>query len=853
MPGTRFMLECHPVLPESLNRLDELANNLLYSWYRGVRGLFFRLDPELWEECGHNPKVFLRHVSQDKIDQAARDSVYIEDYRRVLSSFDTYMSDTRSSPVSQYLESGADLVAYSCAEFGFHESFPIYSGGLGILAGDHCKAASDLCVPFIGIGMLYRQGYFRQQIDGDGNQIALYTPSRFCDLPISPARNSRGEDVIVHVNFPGRKVDLKVWKVQAGHITLHLLDSDLPSNGEEDRKITYKLYGGDHWTRLQQEIVLGIGGIRAKDALGIKPTVWHINEGHSAFQILERCRQLIALHNLDFHTALEAVAGSTVFTTHTPVPAGHDIFDQNLIREYFAYYVKELNIPMDELLALGLSAQSHTGFNMTALALRGSRFHNGVSRIHGNEASRLESYIWPQIPAEENPMRHVTNGVHVLTFLANEWVNRFDLLFGGGWRGQLSNREYWNCIDTIPSHSFWSVRQTLKAKMLETVADRVRRQMRRNGASEAQIRRLTGYLNPQKPDYLTIGFARRFATYKRATLIFANLDRLARLLNDPKRPVVLIFAGKAHPSDQPGQDLIRSIHHLARDPRFEGKIVLVEDYDMALARKLVSGVDVWLNNPEYPKEASGTSGQKAGMNGVINLSVLDGWWDEGFEEGNGWAITPHGEKFSIEFRDREEANELYDLLEQEVIPQYYDRDGHGYSVGWVERCKNSMKTILPKFNSQRMVMDYVRDFYAPASRQFKRLREDGYQGAAQLALWKKSMHQHWQNVSMRLATEPVCSLSPQQRLQLDVAVRLGQLSASDIMLDCIIGKETPDGTFERIAVHSFEYVGELDDNESLFRLDVALETYGQQSYMIRAYPHHDLQSQRFEMGYMLWL
>tara|TARA_R110001592_G_scaffold52649_9_gene161391 strand:+ start:114634 stop:117114 length:2481 start_codon:yes stop_codon:yes gene_type:complete len=826
---------------------------MLYSWDRGIRGLFFRLDPELWETCDHNPKVFLRQVSQKKIERAAADNVYIENYRRVLSSFDTYMQEPHTKNFNGFLSADRDLVAYSCAEFGFHESFPIYSGGLGILAGDHCKAASDLGVPFVAIGILYRQGYFRQQIDGDGNQIAVYTQSRFSDFPIESAKDEFANEIVVKIELPGRDVKLKVWVVKVGHISLYLLDSDIPENSEDDRKITYQLYGGGHEMRLQQEMVLGIAGVRAKKALGLRPTVWHINEGHSAFQIIERCRELIVQYQLEFHTALEIAAACTVFTTHTPVPAGHDVFDHELMRYYFSDYVEQLNITMNEFLSLGQSAQATHGFNMTAFALRGSRFHNGVSRIHGEEASRMESYIWPQIPADENPMRYVTNGVHVLTFLAHEWVNRFDLLFGGGWRSELSNRDYWKRIDTISSHSFWSVRQTLKSTMLEAVAIRVKNQLHRIGECESKIKRLTAFLNPQKPDFFTIGFARRFATYKRATLIFSDPDRLERLLNNPEKPVVLIFAGKAHPSDQPGQDLIRTIHHYSRDPRFEGKIILVEDFDMALARKLVSGVDLWLNNPEYPKEASGTSGEKAGMNGVLNLSVLDGWWGEGFEEGNGWAITPHGPNYSAEFRNREESKEMLDLLEQEIIPLYYDRDGHGYSTEWVQRCKNSMKTILPQFNSQRMVMDYVREFYAPAAKQYLTLKQDDFQSGTVLSIWKKNIHQHWHNVSIRMISEPVKSLIPGERLELDIAIKLGQLSPSDVVVDCLIGKELTTGEFEKQSCHSFQYVGTFGEEESLFRLDTEIDGAGLLSYMIRAFPHHDLQSQRFEMGYMLWL
>lgn len=852
MAGTRFFLECQPHLPPSLTRLEEMANNLLYSWDRELRGLFFRLDPPLWEQCGHNPKVFLRRVSQERLETIANDKVFLEDYRRVLSSFDTYLQESHNPHVLSYLDPEKDLVAYSCAEFGFHESLPLYSGGLGILAGDHCKAASDLCVPFVAIGMLYRQGYFVQRIDGAGNQIATYIPTNFADLPIHPARDPEGNEVHVRVPFPGREVELKVWLAKSGHIDLYLLDCDLEINSEEDRRITYQLYGGDRITRIQQEIVLGIGGVRAKRALGLKPTVYHINEGHAAFQILERCRELVS-GGMDFNTALEVVASSTVFTTHTPVPAGHDIFEIDLVRHYFKDYVPELRISMEEFLGLGSGPHGDHGFNMTSLALRGSRFTNGVSRIHGSVASEMERYIWPQVPPEENPIRYVTNGVHLPTFLSSEWVNLFDTQFGGGWRSELTNVDYWDRVDTIPSHSFWSRRQTLKANMLQAVGERVTFQHERNGCSGSQIRRLTRFLNPRKPDILTIGFARRFATYKRATLLFSNPERLAKMVNNPDRPLLIVFAGKAHPSDKPGQAFIRSIYEMSRRPEFEGKVIMVENYDMALARKLVTGVDVWLNNPEYPLEASGTSGQKAGINGVINLSVLDGWWDEGFNGENGWSITPHGPTFSPEFRDREEANELYDLLEQEIIPLYYERDGHGYSEGWIKRCKNSMKTLIPRFNSERMVLDYVKGFYGPAARQNWRMTENNYAAARELAEWKQKVRAQWHNVKIGVHGNAPSALYSDQSFSIEIAVNLGGLNAEDVLVDCLLGTETRDGDFERHSCYTFQFNRFIETGQAIYRLSVTPEISGLQTYMVRAYPYHRLLSQRFEMGCMIWL
>ena len=853
MTGTRFSLEVQPVIPARLARLNELANDLFYSWDRQVRGLFFRLDRELWDSCRHNPSVFLRRVSQQRLEEAAEDRVYMEDYNRVLSSYDTYNQLPSRSSFVHLLDPEQDLVAYFCAEFGFHESFQIYSGGLGILAGDHCKAASDLGIPFVAVGLLYRQGYFTQTIDGHGNQVAHYAPTNFADLPIAPAVDADGNEIHVHVEILERRVTLKVWKAKAGHITLYLLDSDLPENSEVDRVITYQLYGGDANTRMQQEIVLGLGGVRALRAIGLEPTVWHINEGHAAFLVLERCRELVA-QGLDFDSALEAAAANTVFTTHTPVPAGHDIFDHALMTRYFSNAkVERLGISIEELLGLGSSPTNQGGFNMTALALRGSRFRNGVSRIHGGVASRMAAYIWPQIEPEENPVDYITNGVHVPTFLAREWVNLFDMRFGGGWRSELLNEAFWNQIDDIPDHSYWSLRQSLKTEMLAEVRRRVILQHRRNGCSEALIERLTQHLTPRETDILTIGFARRFATYKRATLLFSDPARLARLLNDPEHPCLLIFAGKAHPHDLPAQQLIKAIYEYSRRPEFEGRIILLEGYDQALARKLVTSVDVWLNTPEYPLEASGTSGEKAGINGVINLSVLDGWWDEGYNGKNGWAITPHGPSVDPHFRDREESQELLDIIEKQVLPLYYARNGHGYSEAWVHKSKNSMKSLIPRFNAQRMVMDYVRNYYALARKQRLVMAGNQYARAKEVAAWRRKLEQSWPKVRLRRLDQPLGEIRAGDVLSINVAAHLDGLSPEDVLVECMVGTENESGEFIRHDAHVFTHAGPGEHGETLFRLDHMPRLSGLQFYKIRLFPFHPCLSHRFEPGYMIWL
>lgn len=852
MTGTLYTLEVRPTLPERLARLEELSNDLLYSWDRAVRRLFFRLDRDLWASCGHNPKIFLHRVSQKRLEQASNDPIYLEDYNRVLSVYDSYHSDKSKPVIDEILDPERDLIAYFCAEFGLHESVPLYSGGLGILAGDHCKAASDLRLPFVAVGILYRQGYFTQQIDAHGNQVPHYSPIHPTDLPIMPAVDRDGNEVYVHIDLPGRRIKLKVWKTKAGHITLYLLDSDIEENNDTDRSITYQLYGGDINTRIQHEIVLGIGGVRALRAMGLKPSVWHINEGHAAFQILERCRELVE-QGQDFDTALEEVAAATVFTTHTPVPAGHDIFDHQLMNTYFTSYIRELKVDVHRFLELGASASNHSGFNQTALALRGSRFHNGVSRMHGTIASSMEGYVWPQIPADENPIGYVTNGVHVPTFLAREWINLFDMRFGGEWRNELRNEEYWERIEDIPDQTYWSLRQTLKAELLVEVHRRLVLQMRRNEASEVQIERVTRYLNSEETDILTLGFARRFATYKRSTLLFSDPERLVRLLGDLQRPVIILFAGKAHPNDTPAQQLIKAVHDFTRRPGFEDKIILVEDYDLALARKLVMGVDVWINTPQAPLEASGTSGQKAAINGAINLSVLDGWWDEGYNGDNGWAITPHRANHDPAFRDREEASTLLDILEKQVIPLYYSRNRHGYSTEWVKLSKASMKSIMPRFNALRMVMDYVIDYYAPAAHHGRKISADNSKGAQELGRWKKKIHRLWPKIKVRRTDHAHTELKAGSAIHMEVTASLAGLEPSDVIVECLIGTLGPDNEFTIVEDHKLTPQDKTPEGDSVFRLELFPSLPGLQHYKLRVYPHHSLLSHPFETGYMVWL
>ncbi len=849
-PGTTFNLEVRAIVPQRLMRLEELANNLWYSWdIMPTRALFSRLDPVLWNMVGHSPKALLKRIDQRLLNEAAEDKLFIDNYNRVLSAYDSYHGEQTRRDAAEAPLDPSELVAYFCFEFGFHESLPIYSGGLGILAGDHCKTASDMRLPFVGVGLLYRQGYFSQTIDSHGNQRATYLDSDFEDLPIAQVYREDGTEMKISVDFPGRQVMAKVWRVRAGNVRLYLLDTDIEENSAHDRNIAHQLYGGDRTTRIEQEIVLGIGGVRALAALGMKPTVWHINEGHAAFLILERMRALIH-QGLDFASALEAVACNTVFTTHTPVPAGHDHFSAQMMLHYFQGCCDELGVAGEHLLSLGMGPGA-SEFNMTTLAVRGSRFHNGVSRIHGDVSAHILRDLWSQIPPEENPITSITNGVHVPTFLSPEWADTFDHFLGYGWSRRLGDHSCWNQISDVPDHIFWSTRQHLKSQLLHLVRYRLREQNTRNQGSEAHLDRLLGLCDPDNPTVLIIGFGRRFATYKRATLLFENLDWLRQLLGDPLRPVLFLFAGKAHPADVPGQDLIRRVTQVAQMPEFEGKILLIEGYDLRLSRRMVSGVDVWLNNPVYPLEASGTSGMKAAMNGVVNLSVLDGWWGEGYDGTNGWAIKPSVAGTDDANRNREEARTLYEILQDHVIPLYYKRESCGYSPEWVKLAKRSISSLMPRFNSARMLNEYVAKCYQPAAQQGRLYGENQFEVARSIAAWKARVRQAWPGVTIRRRDTPKQRIVFGDSLRIEVALRLNHLDPEDVVVELLLGRAGAHGE-EGSARHRFEAKDAGADGEHGFELELSPEFCGKLDMRIRAYPCHESLTHPLELGLMIW-
>lgn len=870
MPVQRFDLEVIPTIPKMLSQLKELANNLWYSWDAPTRALFERLDGELWQRVGHNPKLFLRSIEQQRLQKAAADPLFLETYQQVTAAYNQYHHDRERRDLAKQLELD-DLIAYFCAEYGFHEGLSMYSGGLGVLAGDHCKTASDLRLPFVAVGLYYHQGYFHQLIDAQGNQIVTYRIPDPRHLPIKPVVDDNGVEIHVTVNIADRNVLVKAWRVQIGHVTLFLLDTRLAQNHPDDVRITYQLYGGDEHVRIKQEIILGIGGIRMLRKLRLVPTIWHLNEGHSAFLILERLREQVTTGQ-PLAEALETIAATTLFTTHTAVPAGQDHFPRNLIMHYLGNSLAELKLSPEAFFALGCLPNDNPDFNMTTLAITGSRHINGVSRIHRQVSANIYAKHWPQITPAENPVRYVTNGVHVSTFLAREWSDLFDKFFGAEWRNHLCDGKFWQRIERIPEQLFWNVKQIIKSQMLAAIRHVLMMQHIRNQISEAHSERMLRFIDPKNPNILTIGFARRFAIHKRATLLFNDLVWLREILADAERPVVFIFAGKAHPADNPAQNLLRTIHQVSNDSEFVGKVLLIQGYDLGLARHLVSGIDVWLNTPIYPLEASGTSGMKAAINAGINLSVLDGWWAEGYDGQNGWAIkpSPHTDDLS---RDREDARVLYEILQDDVVPLYYDRSKYSYSPGWVTKAKRSMATVLPYFNSTRMVNDYLEKFYLPASRHGKHLSANQYTKARILSSWKAKIRQLWSGVKIRQVTTSMQQLAYGESVTIQVTVFLNGLNPADVTVDLILSRklhepeiampsETKTVPYYNNTHHepegsviNYRLVAERplpEPGEYLYSLTFQPEWCGGLSYYVRVFPFHELLTEPHEMGMMVW-
>ncbi len=706
-------------IPERIRRLAEIAYNVWWTWHPEAQALFQSIDAQLWESIYHNPVLFLREVRQSALDEVAKDAEFIRAYHEVLTAFDEYQVFDKTWFKETYGDKIDKPIAYFSAEFGLHECLPIYSGGLGILSGDHTKETSDLGLPFIGIGFLYPQGYFKQVITQNGDQEAIYVKVRFAEVPAQPAFTKDGKEIVVSValparnGLPDRRVYAKVYRIQIGNVPLYLMDTDIHPNALEDRELSARLYGGDQEMRVAQEMVLGIGGVRALRALEIEPAVYHMNEGHSAFMVLERARVLIE-SGLSFAEAQEIIRNSSVFTTHTPVPAGHDAFPFHMMDKYFPNWHKYLKISRDEFLNLARQDQSWgPTFSMTVLALKMSGLHNGVSKLHSNVSRKMWSWLWPNKSEDEVPITYVTNGIHTETWLAPELKALFDEHLGKNWTLRIDDEAMWKGIHHVPNEQLSNIMNQLRAKLIKFVRMRTRQRLARLGMHPNDIQSTANLLDPTT---LTIGFARRFATYKRATLIFHDTERLKRIVHgDGTRPVQFIFAGKAHPRDNPGKDFIREVYHRSHEAGLAGHLIFLEDYDMNVARHMVAGVDVWLNTPRRPMEASGTSGQKAGLNGSPNLSILDGWWAEGFNGKNGWSIGDPDAEYATEYdQNHADAISIYEILENEVVPAFYTRNPKGVSEPWMKIVKESISTVAPQFSMTRMIKDYTNNLYVPS-------------------------------------------------------------------------------------------------------------------------------------------
>ena len=780
-------LAIFPTIPERIGRLHELAYNLWWTWNPDAQDLYSTIDPVLWQRSEHNAVRLLSEAAPERLNALAGDRGYLAHYDHVLADFDRYMAAEDTWYSRNFAAYQDAVIAYFSAEFGLHESIPIYSGGLGILSGDHCKEASDLGLPFVGVGFLYPQGYFRQRINREGGQEAIYEKLHFSQVPALPATDKNGREVRIGVGLPGRTVYAKVWRVQVGRVPLYLMDTDVEPNGPADRTLSARLYGGDQEMRIAQEFMLGIGGVRALRALGIDAKVWHMNEGHSAFLQLERCRELVNGLDVPFEVAEEIASANAVFTTHTPVAAGNDVFDYALIDTYFGQYWPELRLDRDGFHALAYQ-QTEWGprFSMTVLALRLSALHNGVSRLHGEVSRRMWQFLWPEVEVEEVPIGYITNGVHTATWLAPRLSALYQRYLGTDWYAKLDESLTWARTADIPDEELWEEHRELKADLIAYARERLARQRVRLAETAAAVDAAGRLLNPQA---LTLGFARRFATYKRATLLFSDPERLERLLGDPQRPVQIIFAGKAHPADKPGQDLIKQVYQFSRRPEFEGKIVFIEDYDMDMARHLVSGCDVWLNNPIRPHEASGTSGQKASLNGLPNCSILDGWWEEGWDGSNGWAFGEPREYQSDQARDEADSSALYDMLEHTVVPLYFEDGLDGVPHNWVAVMKRAIQTIAPAFSTRRMVKDYVNKLYMPARTHGLRVDAGNYATAKKLAAWKREVQAKWNSVSLEVSGPRDGQLAIGQPVDVAATVRLGELKPEDVRVELVVARD----------------------------------------------------------------
>ena len=844
----------NPQLPKRIEKLSEISNNLWWSWNTEFLRLFKTIDNDLWETCEKNPVKFLKQVSQERLEAVSKNVEFLKEYDKLARQFEDYMNSKNTWFANNYPENKNDLIAYFSAEYGLDRTIPIYSGGLGILSGDHLKSASDLGIPLVAVGLLYKNGYFHQKINGYGDQETEYINIELSNLPINPVKDKNGEDLIIYVKFPKRRLYLKVWQINVGRIKLYLLDSDIEKNNPEDRDVTLRLYGGDQEMRIRQEIVLGMGGTNLLTrALGLNPTIYHMNEGHSAFLILELIKNIIRDKQVSFDVARDIASSKTVFTTHTPVPAGNDIFPLDLVDKYFKDFWPRLGLDREEFLRLGMKPSQilEPGFNMGILALKVAGKKNGVSKLHGAVSRELFGDVWPDIAANESPITYVTNGIHTCSWLSPKLKELYNKYLMPYWQDNIHEDKVWEKINNIPDKTLWETHQDRKEKLLKLVKDNTTQRLRRSGYSYEEINEITSKLNPNA---LTIGFARRFATYKRATLIFKDLERITQILNNTDKPVVLVFAGKAHPADRYGADLIKQIHEVSMMPQFKGKIFILENYSIEISRYLVSGVDVWLNNPRRPMEASGTSGQKASVNGVINFSVLDGWWAEGYNQENGWTIGTNAEYNSYEEQDIADSQSMYHTLEDKIIPTYYNKNEEGISPKWIRIMKNSIISTGGKYSTARMLVDYTNNLYMPLCNLTKKYYKN-VDTVAEYNLWKKNLYINWKDIKITQTNNlDNITIDAGNNIEVKCEVELPNVDLDNITVECYYGKILDNGIVENVSIIPMKLTGKDEENKKYeYTTKIELKTGGNYGYTFRVMPRHEMLLDAENLNLVKWV
>ncbi len=843
-----------PSLPEKLEPLRKLAYNLHWDWNLEAKNLFQRLERDLWRATRHNPVLMLGQISQARLTEVAEDDGFLAHMDRAVSRLENYLQERFWYQKQRGKTGKQECYAYFCAEYGLTQCLPIYSGGLGVLAGDHLKSASDIGLPLVAVGLLYQEGYFAQYLNADGWQQENYPINDFYNMPLHLEKNPDGSEIIIQVEYPGRTVYARVWRLQVGTVPLYLLDTNILLNPSQyDQDITDELYGGDRDLRIHQEIMLGIGGIKMLRALGYKPTVFHLNEGHSAFLILERIRQLIQEKGLTFAEAKQVAQSTQVFTTHTPVSAGFDMFPPDQTMHYIGHYADIFGLSREEFLALG---RENTGdftspFSMAALALKTSSFINGVSKLHGEISQKMFQGLWQQVPLPELPITSITNGVHPRSVVAPETQELYDRYLGPSWDEAEPKSRLWNRVDVIPDEELWRNHERRRSDLVVFVRYRLEEHLRERGATQAEIERAREVLNP---NFLTIGFARRFATYKRANLFLHDLERIKQIiLGNPSRQVQFVISGKAHPKDLPGKELIRSLIHTIREEGLSEHVVFLPNYNIHVARMMVSGCDIWLNTPRRPREASGTSGMKAAMNGLLNVSILDGWWDEADYIRTGWAIG-HGEIYEDpQYQDLVEANALYELLEKEIVPLFYQRDELGIPRGWLDKMKDAIRLNCPQFNTTRMVRDYAQKAYFPTSERYFAISQNNYQPAKDLAHWKENLFAHWYNIKIdRVDFSVDGEVKVNQAVQVKCQLVLTGLKPEDIQVELYQGAVNDKGDIPEGYASSMSYQGQDGNGLSSYTGEIVYQSSGLQGCQVRVLPKHELLSGFQETGLILW-